>query len=108
MAYAPHCDASILHAPGACEFCDQFRPWQEYRIVARVNFTGEHEDGKAPCPSEYFRPAEVRDRWPNNRPARLSDPMWPFMLETLPSEGMIERLGNRLRASRHKWTRGHP
>ncbi len=66
-AYAPHCDASVLHAPGTCEFCDLYPEWQEYRQLARISFTGQKSDQLAPCPSTYFRSAETVDRWPGNR-----------------------------------------
>lgn len=62
----PHCDSSILHPPGKCRYCDDYPDFQEMREIARINFTGEHDQDKAPCPSEYFRPDEVRDRWPGN------------------------------------------
>lgn len=64
----PHCDQSILHAPGTCDFCDKYPYAQALRAQWRINFTGEHDDDKAPCPSEYFRSGELRDRWPGNRP----------------------------------------
>lgn len=65
-AHMPHCDSSILHAPGECVYCDQYPDWQEMREIARINFTGKDDPGKAPCPSLYFRSAEVRDRWGGN------------------------------------------
>lgn len=65
---APHCDSSILHAPGACEFCDLHPDWQAYRQLAQINFTGEYDIDKAPCPSVYFRAVHARDAWPGNRP----------------------------------------
>lgn len=65
-AFAPHCDQSILHAPGACRFCDEYPDWQAYRTVARIAFTGQDDEGLAPCPSTTFRSAEVRDRWGGN------------------------------------------
>lgn len=64
----PHCDQSILHEPGVCEFCDRHPEWQEYRILSRINFTGENDPDKAPCPSLHFRSAEKRDRWGGNVP----------------------------------------
>jgi hypothetical protein len=67
-AYAPHCDQSILHAPGVCQYCDHYPDWQEVREVQRINFTGENDLNRAPCPSLHFRPAEVRDRWGGNVP----------------------------------------
>lgn len=66
-AYAPHCDPSILHAPGMCEHCDHYSDWQDARIVQRISFTGDPERNNAPCPSEYFRSGELRDQWPGNR-----------------------------------------
>lgn len=58
----PHCDQSVLHAPGECRFCDECPDWQAYRQLAGIAFTG-HEpkplyDGgppEAPCPSDYRR-----------------------------------------------------
>jgi hypothetical protein len=76
----PHCDSSVLHAPGECRFCDGHRDWQAYREGARINFTGHADEGKAPCPSEHFRPAETRDRWPGNVAAPEGEPVpsyWP-------------------------------
>lgn len=62
----PHCDQSVLHAPGECQYCDQRPDWQAYRIVARINFTGQAIEGCAPCPSEHFRPIDLVERWPGN------------------------------------------
>lgn len=75
-AFAPHCDPTILHAPGKCEFCDDYPDWQAYRQTAGIAFTGEADElgvkhGIAPCPSTWFREPETRDRWSGNRP---SDP----------------------------------
>lgn len=68
-AYAPHCDPSILHAPGACRYCDEYPDWQAYRQVAGIAFTGQASDSLAPCPSTHFRSAEQRDAWYGNRPS---------------------------------------
>lgn len=64
----PHCDQTILHAPGTCEVCDRYPDWQKLRAYWQINFTGEYDTDKAPCPSVYFREVGVRDRWPGNRP----------------------------------------
>lgn len=115
-AYAPHCDQSILHAPGECRYCDLYADWQKYRTVARINFTGHTDAGLAPCPSEYFRPSEKRDRWPGNRAYIDGKPLGPYFLpddegaadyhlQPPPAPGMISRLGNSIRASRHRWSR---
>lgn len=69
-AYAPHCDPSILHAPGACRYCDEYPDWQLHRKTAHIAFTGQvADDSHAPCPSEYFRSAKQRDAWPRNLPS---------------------------------------
>lgn len=69
-AWAPHCDTTILHAPGKCVYCDHFPDFQHYRHFMRVAFTNsaEAEGTKliAPDPSLWFRTAEVRDRWNGN------------------------------------------
>lgn len=67
-AFAPHCDQTILHAPGVCEYCDHYADWQAVRDTQRINFTGEEDPDKAPCPSTYFRPSAYRDAWPGNTP----------------------------------------
>lgn len=93
-AYAPHCDQTILHAPGKCVYCDHFPEWQEYRKVAQIAFTGDDNElgvkrvfpdpqspnavedfvpGIAPCPSTWFRASEGRDRWGGNRAYTQAD-----------------------------------
>ena len=64
----PHCDQAILHAPGVCRICDLYPNWQHLRELWRINFTGEYDVAKAPCPSVYFREVGVRDRWGGNVP----------------------------------------
>lgn len=67
MAYAPHCDSTILHAPGLCKYCDMHPDWQEYRQVAHIAFTGQSPtDHRAPCPSTWFRDPLHRDAWYGN------------------------------------------
>lgn len=66
---SPHCDSSILHGPLAeCIYCDQFPEWQELRKRWRINFTGENDPKKAPCPSTHFRPLDVIEKWHGNVP----------------------------------------
>lgn len=65
-AFAPHCDQSILHAPGTCQYCDHYPDWQQYRETALINFSNTNDPHKAPCPSVHFRQAETRDRWGGN------------------------------------------
>lgn len=66
---APHCDPSILHGPDSgCTFCNECPDWQALREMWQINFTGEYDTDKAPCPSVYFRSVSDRDAWPGNRP----------------------------------------
>lgn len=63
-----HCDASVVHAPGRCSSCDEAAFGLQYlRSMQRVNFTGEHDIEKAPCPSEIFRSVENVQRWGGNQ-----------------------------------------
>ena len=73
----PHCDAAILHAPSKCEYCDHHPIWQALRIATRVNFTGEEDPTKAPCPSAHQRSARIAHMWPGNRPTNVDVPMGP-------------------------------
>lgn len=63
----PHCDTSVLHAPGVCQFCDGHPDWQIYRMNARINFTGDDNPDLSPCPSTWYRTAEQVDSWYGNR-----------------------------------------
>jgi len=65
----PHCDMFILHAPGMCEYCDapSAEPLRVYRVQHGINFTGENDPTKKPCPAEQRRSKEHIDRWPGNR-----------------------------------------
>jgi hypothetical protein len=55
-----------LHAPGECRYCDEYSDWQELRLLWRINFTGEHDENKAPCPSTAFRSEDGVNRWGGN------------------------------------------
>jgi hypothetical protein len=68
-AFAPHCDQSVLHSEDSgCRHCQKYPDWQALRRRQRINFTGEHDPKKAPCPSESFRDLSTIYRWPGNRP----------------------------------------
>ena len=63
----PHCDFSMVHAPGECEACDECAfGLQHLRHINRVNYTGRRDPDKAPCPSEIFRSFESANRWGGN------------------------------------------
>lgn len=67
----PHCDGLILHRPTTCSYCDAHPDWQALREVWEINFTGEADPQKAPCPSVKYRPAYQAHRWPGNRPTNV-------------------------------------
>ena len=70
---APHCDHRVLHAPGACQFCDEYPERQAGRIAAMICFTGEDPELKQggpwiSCPSDAFRGLAGAHVWEGNRP----------------------------------------
>lgn len=68
---APHCDAAVLHAPGECEYCDDFSEWQRAREAWRIAYTGKQPtEDELPCPSDVRRPGGVANRWPGNQAKR--------------------------------------
>jgi hypothetical protein len=69
----PHCDADVLHAPGACVYCDLCPEAQAARIANGVNFTGEDDPDKEPCPATARRPVEIIERWGGNQPTTEED-----------------------------------
>lgn len=58
----PHCDETVLHAPGECEHCDHYPILQAVRGNNGIPFSGE-----GGSPDERRRPREVIDRWGGNR-----------------------------------------
>ena len=73
MIVMPHCDSSVLHEPNKCQFCDRYPEAQKYRISARINFTGQNDEDKTPCPSTHTRSAESVDAWGGNRAQRSDE-----------------------------------
>jgi hypothetical protein len=67
----PHCDSNVLHAPGSCQYCDGYSDWQQERIKNKINFTGETDPNKAPCPAMAQRPIENIEAWYGNVPQPL-------------------------------------
>ena len=70
-AFAPHCDARILHEPGSCWSCDLYPDWQVLRKLWGIAFTGQkpkieqHGEGdytfttrELPCPADFNRPPD--------------------------------------------------
>lgn len=62
----PHCDSNILHKPKDCTYCDHYPERQQQRIVDKINFTGNYEEGFEICPSEQYRKLEDIEKWPGN------------------------------------------
>lgn len=68
MGAMPHCDSAVLHAPGTCEYCDEFPEWQRARQAWGIAFTSyPPKNGQLPCPSEVRRDIDVINKWPGNR-----------------------------------------
>lgn len=66
----PHCDSLILHAPeDECEYCNAHPEWQQLRQLWGINFTGQTDPTKTPCPSSRYRTAEQAHKWHGNRPS---------------------------------------
>lgn len=68
----PHADQRVLHARGECRHCSMAQYHRLHRLRSQFDLahTGATlEAGQEPCPSEAFRPAEVIDMWPGNRPS---------------------------------------
>jgi hypothetical protein len=87
LGQMPHCDHTILHAPTNCKYCDAHPEWQAYRVAMKINFTGERDPDKLPCPSSLKRPAHKAHQWPGNRPTEVD-----VELEKTPPESYWERL----------------
>lgn len=64
----PHCDSNVLHAPGECVYCDGQPGLQALREELGINFTGQHDPDKEPCPAEVRRKLETINLWPGNVP----------------------------------------
>lgn len=56
MAEYPHCDSRVVHAPSKCQYCDMHPELQQERIDKGINFTGEEDSNKLPCPADADRP----------------------------------------------------
>jgi hypothetical protein len=71
----PHCDASVLHSPGECEYCDDHPEWQELREAWGIAFTGHQPtERQQPCPSDGRRGTGEAHVWGGNRPTRMDVP----------------------------------
>lgn len=67
-ALMPHCDQRVLHRPSACEVCDRFPEYQQYRELLGIAYTGEEPaEHELPCPATLRRGLDVINEWPGNR-----------------------------------------
>lgn len=64
----PHFDSNVLHAPGACVFCDLYPDAQAAREYEGINFTGY-----GPDPATDKRDLEVIERWGGDIPTTQGD-----------------------------------
>ena len=65
----PHCDQNCIHRPLSCEYCDQYASdLQHNRELLNVNFTGENDPSKHPCPSDLRRGLGGAHGWGGNAP----------------------------------------
>lgn len=91
----PHCDARILHAPGACEHCDR-SGLQRARSAWGIAYSGEAPTaGQVPCPADAAVAAGERgdyNRWPGNTPDgyRWPTPPIPPAAASKPNHGKAE------------------
>lgn len=91
IAQFPHCDASVLHKPGDCEYCDRHPEWQALREGWRIAFTGETPTGdQVPCPSDARRGRGMAHAWGGNRPTEVD----PGVPETTASKYMYGPSGD--------------
>lgn len=66
-----HCDSRVLHAPGECEYCDEYPKAQQRRIDLGVNFTSDNPDPNLkPCPAIQERDWYKINGWAGNQPFR--------------------------------------
>lgn len=65
---AAHCDPTVVHAPGECEYCDLYPYRQALMDLWRVNFTGHSDPDRLPSLAEQRRPLDRIEHWPGNVP----------------------------------------
>lgn len=78
-----HCDCRILHAPKICEHCDHYPQFHRARELWGINFTGEHDPKKLPCPSEVSRSIENIDRWYGNVPRPADEKLEKVLVQMM-------------------------
>lgn len=75
LVTAPHCDPSVLHAPGYCAHCDTQPNWQALRGLWGIAFTGQiPASNQVPCPSDQRRGTGGAHTWGGNRPTNVDPP----------------------------------
>ncbi len=89
----PHCDHNVLHAPGKCEYCDQFPQLQAARFLYGINFTNESVKTKLTCPAEAVRPRSIINRWFGNKESTKKCGIIPFSNEYGPCKRLAGHTG---------------
>jgi hypothetical protein len=88
----PHCDARVVHRPESCFYCDTYASGlQALREVQFVNYTGEYDPNKAPCPVEHTRTAKSAHQWPGNAPKSIEQVVYEDRARTVKFEDDLER-----------------
>ena len=92
LGVIPHCDQSVLHAPGECEHCDTRPDWQALRELWGIAYTGHVPTGRQMrCPSDHRRGTGEAHVWGGNRPTNVTAPQ----RETPASKGLYGWLRGR-------------
>lgn len=81
----PHCDARILHRD--CDYCNKYPEWQALRIAWGINFTGEDDEDKLPCPADKAR-GDNHMKWHGNVPMIDGQVAIPFPSQESISEAV--------------------
>lgn len=84
MADYPHCDPDVLHSPNLCKYCDLHPELQKHRLNNYINFTGEDDKTKYPCPSDAKRGLAGAHSWPGNTPKLVGCNCGLFQMDPCP------------------------
>ena len=56
-----------FRSSGKCSYCDEYRQAQDQRAICGINFTGEDDPTKLPCPAEAARGLDNLEHWGGNK-----------------------------------------
>lgn len=69
----PHCNTEVLHAPGACKFCDKYPDRQRARTVSNTPFSPTEQRWPGNSPEGYGVPEAIQVVWANNPEPRYEE-----------------------------------